>query len=477
MKRIIFGVIVFLAFISFGKADTTLYRLRYNNGTEVKYKTFNISDGYFDLFLDKEVQINNYQKIHNIAYYANDTTNGFDIIMAQVMIWEEVYPNYSLEVLDQNNNVVNLNSYRKTINNFINKYSGPCDINGYVTTVVFDGSITYVSKNIMEAYSADKYRVSISDKFIHISKITGIGTNTLNFRVIEDIKDNKIRATAPNMGDFSTTIILVGNKINFIVAENDSFIFDMYNKDTNKKIGTYIIDSNNNYIEYRLDTNVILKDKTNSSIYELFDDIIIDEDDSHTYTIELFPKYHKYSINFIADKVNDNYSIVNVDIYDINNNYIDNLSCNSSCSISLNKGKYIIKNKNTQEQKEIDLQKNIDIDVSNNYLKALKGSYNINKIYVNNKEINYHIDGEYIILDEYINSNSISLLIDNVLYSVELDELVYDQNIGLIKVLNIDLEDDIVTIEIPNTEDNKNELYFDYKKKYYYHIYNSNHFM
>jgi hypothetical protein len=213
------------------------------------------------------------------------------------------------------------------------------------------------------------------------------------------------------------------------------------------------------------------------------DNIIINENDNHEYEITLNPIFYPRTIKFIAPLVNENYNIINIDIYNTNNELIKEIRCNNSCTYDLDKGLYKLVNNNTKEEINISLDYDIELDLSNNYLKALISEYSINEIKYNDLIVSYKEDGNYIYLDDYIEGN-ISVKIDNNYYEVSLDNLEYIDSIGLIKRLNIELinkeeideeliiptnnEEEYVEIDIPNTEDN-NVIWGEYyvKKKYY----------
>ena len=485
MKKIILGVIVFLASISCVYADTSTYRVQYNNGGEVKVKQLPSINKYFDLYLDNEVEINDYKRIHNIAYYAGNTLGDAARITAQIMIWEEVYPNYTFTVYDGDNNIYSINEDKSIINRYVNRFNNPCTLDGKVSEVTFGGSIMYTSNISMVAYTADKYRISIDNKYIHVDDITGIGTNTLKFFVNEIIEDNKITANGPSLGDFSTTVILYGNRINFNISANDDYLIEMYNKEDNSLIGTYEINKNHNYIEYGLNTNVYLKDITNSNIYKPFDDIEIIEDNSHLYNIELHKEYITKKATFNAPLIDKNYNIVNMNIYKESELYKE-IRCNRTCDIDIPIGEYKFINNNTLEESTINVIDNIEFDNSNNYLKALKGNYDITKILFNNMSILFHKDNDYYMLDDFVSGNEIKIEINNILYDVILNNLSYNQEIGLVKELNIELKEkinsedninnevdvidnneEVVVIDIPNTNDTFDGGIYYVKKKHY----------
>ncbi len=483
MRRILFGVIVMLAFIESVWAATTEYRVQYSDGVNTYIKNFDSITTEYDLYLDdEEVDISDYQTIHNIAYYGYNGGDDLDRITSQIMIWENVYPNYSFEVINELGNIVNLSYYRRYITRVLGYYAKPCVLEGIVSNVEYGGTITYVGEYSMEAYTTDKFFKSVSDKVIVLDNITGVGTNIVHFIVKENINNNRITATSPSFGEFTTTINCLGNKI--IFDTNDlAFIFDMYNTDTGDLIGTYFIDKNNNYIEYPYGINVTLVDVTGSTEYQKMDNIIINENDNHEYEITLNPIFYPRTIKFIAPLVNENYNIINIDIYNTNNELIKEIRCNNSCTYDLDKGLYKLVNNNTKEEINISLDYDIELDLSNNYLKALISEYSINEIKYNDLIVSYKEDGNYIYLDDYIEGN-ISVKIDNNYYEVSLDNLEYIDSIGLIKRLNIELinkeeideeliiptnnEEEYVEIDIPNTEDN-NVIWGEYyvKKKYY----------
>ena len=118
LKKIIFGVVLLIICIMNVKADTTLYRYQYDDGTGIKTVRFKDIDKEFDLYLDDEVEISDYRDIHNMAYYGYYKESVFEKIIAQIMIWEVVYPNYRFKVIDNDDMEINLQYFYNDLSNF-----------------------------------------------------------------------------------------------------------------------------------------------------------------------------------------------------------------------------------------------------------------------------------------------------------------------------------------------------------------------
>ena len=488
MKRVLFGVLVFLAFIASVYADTSLYQVRYSDGVNTYVKQFDSITTEYDLYLDDvEVDISDYQIIHNIAYYGYNGVEDLDRITSQVMIWEYVYPNYSFEVINEFGSVVNLSYYRRYITRVLSYYAKPCVLDGFVSNIEYGDSITYVGEYNMEAYTADKYLTSISDKLIVLDNI-GVGTHIVHFIVNENINNNKIIASSPSFGEFTTTINCLGNIINFNTNEL-AFIFDMYNTETGDLIGTFFIDKNNNYIEYSYGINITLVDVTNSTEYKNLDNITIIEDNTHRYNVNLNPEYYPKTIQFIAPLINENYNIINIDVFNTNNELIKEVRCKETCNIELPKDNYILVNNNTLAEYSIYLDYNMEFDLSDNYLKYLISEYKITEIIANESLIDFNQIDNIITLNDFISSNMIKIKIDNNYYDIVLDNLIYEEGTGLFKNIIVEIidnndsnieqvsdeiETDYIEIDIPNTEDNEIWGYYFVKKKYYYNYCYSN---
>ena len=198
--------------------------------------------------------------------------------------------------------------------------------------------------------------------------------------------------------------------------------------------------------------------------------------------------------------MDENYNIINIDIYD-SNNIVEKIRCNKTCDISLNKGNYHLINNNTLEEYDLVLENDLEYDLSNNYLKGLIVNYNIDKIINNNEEIDFNQDNELITFDNYL-TGLIYLEIQGKLYEIELDNnYEYINDFGLVKRLNIVIDEEIVeepvtenneidnnvinddietiktdevVIDIPNTDDNIDIKWGNLidKKKYFYTTFN-----
>ena len=138
-----------------------------------------------------------------MAYYGS-RYGDYERILAQEMIWETVYPEYTFDLIDQENRVMDISFFRNIFVNFVDYFSDICSLNERVDEINYGDELIIEHQFTLGDYKTDKTFLTIDNKIITFDSNIPVGNYEITYYVTENINNNKIIARDLNMGTFKT---------------------------------------------------------------------------------------------------------------------------------------------------------------------------------------------------------------------------------------------------------------------------------
>ena len=278
------------------------------------------------------------QLINNLAAYGR-STDVYDQVVVQKLIYENVNKDYTVKVLDDFRNPIDTSKKEQEIYSTLEEYKKPHPLDGTNYEVNFGDELKVKNANSgayhVEGYSYANYG---AEYVFGMNKKNGLQTLTFKNRI--DCDKNYVLSNNYAYNEFSIYVNVHGRTINFDIEPNTSFIFSVYNK--YRYLYDITVDSNN-LTHYFKEEDLRLVD-VSAGFYEKLDDIIITKDE----TIRLRPNLRTVNVHidtYLTNYLLDDELIKTYNdftIYDKNNNIV--ASCKEeSCDLQLKIGEYFIK--------------------------------------------------------------------------------------------------------------------------------------
>ena len=308
------------------------------------------------------------------------------------------------------------------------------------------------------------------------------------------VNNGYVLASGYSYKPFKIYVNVLGYKVDFEIPDDSTFWFSAYDKNNNL-VKNITIDKNNTKFYYGLNEKITLVNDE-GIVYEKLDDIILEGKDE---VITINPHLKKYTINF-KTKASDIYKINEVDSFNDFTVYDASLKevyrCNSDvCTATLDVGKYFIVDNVSSEKYYYGIYQNEDYVIKRYFLQGILSDKRIDRIKVNDNEIIVNNNHGIYYLDHYKEIRTLEVLIDNIWINLDLslkdnywlvkdlglfyklgeikkDEVIIDENDNNVddvdnKHEEIKDNDDVISIDVPNTNINLSELVY-ISKKYYW---------
>ena len=278
------------------------------------------------------------QLINNLAAYGR-STDVYDQVVVQKLIYENVNKDYTVKVLDDFRNPIDTSKKEQEIFSTLEEYKKPHPLDGSTYEANFGDELKVKNVN-SGAYFVQEYSYSNYGSEYVFSMSKKNGQQKLTFKNIIDRDKNYVLSDNYAYNEFSVYVNVHGRTINFDIEPNSSFIFSVYNK--YRYLYDITVDSNN-LTHYFKEEDLRLVD-VSAGFYEKNDDIFITKDE----TISLRPNLRTVNVHintYMTDYPKKNELIKTYNdftIYDKNNNIV--ASCKEeNCGIQLKIGEYFIK--------------------------------------------------------------------------------------------------------------------------------------
>lgn len=487
MKKFVFFSLLFIMFMKCASASSDTYYINVN-GKDYLYEEKIINEKYaFLLGIDETIDIKYSRVINNLAYIANLKNNYLYNVVIQMLIWQNVYPEYEFYI-KCNDNKIDISNIIKDINNLLSNYDIKPNIDGnhyqvnYLEKLIIDTNVNLAN------YYFDECAATVQGLKAELT-FNHVGSKIIHFTSLEIKKiENYIYADSVYYKPFEITVDVIANivDLNFILDEdNYNFKYGIFDLNNNL-IQEFYLDANNNKVYFEKGIDVYLKELTDASTYELSEDILLKDQDEE-YSIDIYKKKKNFDILIDTEMYyyGDNESITktysDVNIYNDKMELINSKKCSNNCSIKLEAGKYIFEDNVSKYKVFVDLVENREVVLKRYYVAGLITTENIDKICINEQCLEIEKMGNFInfmdfvlpnIYEIYINGKSYELnLLDNKNYIYLNDYgLVYnylkeDEEVEKVEDNNIKTEEDQenITISIPDTG-----IEIKFIKEYYY---------
>lgn len=480
MKKLIFGIFLFLAFAV--SAGATTFYIVDDTGNKITYEDKKIANSY--AFLVGDVKTNK-KRLNNLAYVARYRNDIKFHAIIQLLILKESNPTKEYYLSDGINKI-DIEELANLIELYINEYARVPSFAYTTYEMSYEEPYTiYTSEN------AGFYKVESNDISVEIYsneiRLTPHKSGNQQIEFINsdlNILNDYIYATSPAYDEFTMNLVIPHNKIELIIETPDNksynLMYGIYDEKDNL-IEEFLITPSSNTITFPRGMNVTLKEITSNPIYVLDDDRFLTDNLSYNkiFVKKEYQTFAQTITTFSVDLNTNNQNIVPTDvtIYDSNNKYYGRYTSSSSCNVSLPYGTYTLFDNITNDSISISVSKNDTINLYRYKINAIKSQEDILKVSIANKDIPFHRDGDLIIFDEAITPGEYTISIGDNTYLVDLSDsgnytiqdkmLIYNYTH---KDTSTEQLDDDISISIPNTGlslNLKGEILFEKKNKIY----------
>lgn len=483
MKKLIFGIFLFLAFTI--SASATSFYIVDEIGNKTLYEEKKIANSYAFLIGS---DLNNKKRLNNLAYvarYRNDIKYHATI---QLLILKESNPNKDYYLSDGINKI-NISELSSLIETYISEYAKLPTFGNSTYEISYEEPYTIYTSESLSFYKVNNSSDVSVEVYGNAVSFTPHKSGNIEVSFLQNelsILNNYIYAPAPAYDEFTIHLNIPHNKIklNIEVPENTDYnlLYGIYDEDDNL-LEKFAIDKNSNIITFPRGINISLKEITPNSIYVLDEDkYFSDSPNTNEVTIKKEYKYFSQTINtydFNSLTKEKNLVSSSITIYDSQNNYYKNCTSSSSCSISIPYGTYTFIDNLTNYKVTATISSDGTIDLYRYKINALNTEENISKISIGDKMVSFHKDGSLIIFDEAIAPGEYTFNVGSNTYLVDLrDNSNYEFNESYGLIYNLDrltsssskepFKD--ISISIPNTGlslNIKGEILFEKKNKIY----------
>lgn len=278
------------------------------------------------------------QLINNLAAYGR-STDVYDQVVVQKLIYENVNKDYTVKVLDDYKNPIDTSKKEQEIYSALEEYKKPHPLDGSTYEANFGEKLKVKGVNSGAYYIQGYTYANYGAEYVFDMNKKN-GQQKLTFKNTIDRENNYVLSNNYAYNEFNIYANVHGRTIHFDIETNASFIFSVYNK--YRYLYDIYVDSND-LTHYFKDEDLRLVD-VSAGFYEKMDDIIVTKDE----TITLRPSYR--TVNVHIDTYLINYLLKgeliktynDFTIYDKNKTIV--ASCKEeSCDISLKIGEYFIK--------------------------------------------------------------------------------------------------------------------------------------
>lgn len=495
MKKIILICSVFLIVMKGVCANENDYYINVN-GKNYLYQNMIINNRLgFNLFIEEEIEIKESRIINNLAYIANLKNNDLYSVVIQMLIWQKIYPHYSFYI-EYNNRKVNVDNIIKEIDEMIANFDKDPDIKDKYYQIDYEKKLKIITNVNLASYYLEDCSASITGNSAELS-LFHVGLKKIHFLQKElKRRENYIYADEFYYKPFTIMVDVKANivNLNFIMDEEKyNFKYGIFDQNGNL-LKVFDINNHNNKIYFKKGSDVYLKELTEDSIYELSENILLQNKDQE-YSIDIYKK--KKMFNIIINTLLFNYgdkeifekTYTDVSIYNKNMQLIQNTKCIEYCKFNLEADSYIFEDNISKYKLFVDLTADSEIFLQRYYINSILTFEKVENIYKGNDNIAFEQNENFINFIDFVLPEKYTIIINGKKYVLNLSDnnnYIYLNDYGLVYFYQLEnLEendniinknetssDDSIIIKVPDTnlEYQINKEYIYVKKKNMFYI-------
>ncbi len=284
MKKILVVVVALFAFCLSSKA--AYIRISIDTGGDNYFYTFKVAEkdgskSYAKTFDSSFVrEVNN--DVLNLAYLGNESDDEIYQATIQILIWKSIFPEFSYNLYVEGY-YYNYNSKQEEILKKLEEIKNDNIIDYEIS--INDEFILEINNALN--YESEYIKEYIDENHILLESFSYPGNYEINLTQKKNVTNSIYSDDV--IKDLILKINVKANKgiIKWDDLDDLLLVFDVYNLDTNEYLKTLIIEKESNSFYYEKNINLRLEDVTNSEIYEKLEDIIIKENESDLYDINI----------------------------------------------------------------------------------------------------------------------------------------------------------------------------------------------